>query len=328
MAELGLVGKGSNRGPSFKGRYLIYLQNGQIRIQRWPRKRKRKLHSKTIAQNKMFRAAQWLTKYLDGSQMVIAAEATAGTPLLPRDIMTMLMYGRAFGLKFNDGKVFYTMAQRRDISESLDILGSEPGYILQRGADFWTAVPFSGGGGGSGVRYASNFSNMAILETAAHATQANAFIPLVPITVDALIGTFKPLNVGDEYSMFIAEIQTDQKIVTTVATAKDRFTATATPNVTHLFDLPQAVTLNPQINYIVALVLTNQQPTSSARAVMGSGGIGYLTMPTDMGLMQARWSLSAMKVSYNQNSDAPAAGVAPFGATGTRSAALLMRIIG
>lgn len=126
---------------------MIDVCNGVERVRAWPKKRGRNLNPKTQAQNDLFRECSWAIKYLPGIVQRQCAAAVAGTPLLPRDLMMQILYGRLFAVKLPDGRRIYPMAARQDISESLDILGQVPGMILIRGEDFWEQLalgdPFS-----------------------------------------------------------------------------------------------------------------------------------------------------------------------------------------
>jgi hypothetical protein len=70
-------------------------------------------------------------------------ETTRGTPMLPRDLMIALMYGRAFALEMPDGTEMWSMQSRNDVSRSLDVLGKTQGAFLTRGEKFWEAKSFS-----------------------------------------------------------------------------------------------------------------------------------------------------------------------------------------
>src|SRR3546814_3988250 len=66
-----------------------------------------------------FRQAQWATKYWPSPMVVDIAEAVKGTPLLPRDIMTMIMSGRAFMLTLADGRRSYRSEEHTSELQSL-----------------------------------------------------------------------------------------------------------------------------------------------------------------------------------------------------------------
>jgi hypothetical protein len=118
-----------------------------------------------------FLQAQWATKYWAPQVQRQIAEATRGTPMMPRDVMTMIMAGRFNAIQMADGRIIYSMAAVQDISESLDILSQTKGSMLYRNNTLWQGVPpgspgqvltftglnsapaWTGAGGGGGVGY-------------------------------------------------------------------------------------------------------------------------------------------------------------------------------
>ncbi len=115
------------------------VTQGVERNRAWPAKRKARLPDITKEQNELFRQYQWATKYFAPQIYIGWAEAVKGTPLLPRDIMTMLMSGRLCSLGMVDGRILYPMAAVQDISQSLDIITQVPGMVLRRGPVLWEA---------------------------------------------------------------------------------------------------------------------------------------------------------------------------------------------
>lgn len=146
------MSKNRPRRPSLRGSLMLDISSGQERARAWPKKRGKPKSEKTREQNEWFRQAQWATKYWPPKLQIACAEAVKGTPLLPRDLMTMIMAGRFVQIGFEDGsRDLYSMAQLNDVSQSLDVITSEPGYTLIRGEDYWEGVPYGGGGGGGGA---------------------------------------------------------------------------------------------------------------------------------------------------------------------------------
>lgn len=142
--------------PSLRGLVVEDISNGQQRIRKWPRKRGKKVHPVNRYWIEWFKDVQAHTKRLDAKTYAEIEEATRGTPLLPRDIMTMMARGRLFAFERPDGKVIFHVAQRDDISNSLDAIGQEVGFVLQRLPEGWRQVPVSslgiaGGGDLSGL---------------------------------------------------------------------------------------------------------------------------------------------------------------------------------
>lgn len=133
-------GKKRNLLPTYKGVVIVDTWRGKLRIRAWPKMPRRKKQVQ-LDQMERFRQAQWAAKMSSARQQVAAAEATAGTALLPRDVQVMAMYGRAFTwLDSDTGQRVYSMASRQDVSLSLDALGDLPGDVLVRGAESWLVV--------------------------------------------------------------------------------------------------------------------------------------------------------------------------------------------
>jgi hypothetical protein len=129
------------KAPSLKGIAVVSSWRGIPILRRWPKKRKRPLPEKTQEQNDWFTQANRLTKYIAPQLQIVARDAVAGTPLYPRDIQIQLMAGTLFSIKFPGEGIMYSMATRRAVSDSIDVLGQTESGILYRGADFWDVLP-------------------------------------------------------------------------------------------------------------------------------------------------------------------------------------------
>lgn len=141
MAVLPPKGKTVDRRPSLRGKVMQDVSNGAERSRAWPRDRGKTLSPKTKEQMEWFRQAQWATKYMDPKMLVIFSEATKGTPLLPRDMATMMFAGRLFSFIFPDGRKVYSVQVLKDVSESLDVISQTPGDQLIRGDTYWEGLP-------------------------------------------------------------------------------------------------------------------------------------------------------------------------------------------
>lgn len=127
---------------------MIDIVGGKIRVRKWPRKRRR---AKTTAEQQgrdKFAAAQRAAKYIAPGIMKMFTEKTQGTPLLPRDLSTMMLYNRMYAFQLPDGRKVYPMPAYNDVSEALDVISNLEGMTLKRGANGWEAAPYGEGGGG------------------------------------------------------------------------------------------------------------------------------------------------------------------------------------
>lgn len=143
MAALPPPGKTLNRRPALRGVVMQDVSQGAERTRAWPKKRKHKLPARTKDQNEWFRQAQWATKFWDPNLYIQAGQAVKGTPLLPRDIMTMIMANRFVALTGPDGRTYWPMTSIQDVSASLDVFSPSLGWTLRRGERFWEAVPYA-----------------------------------------------------------------------------------------------------------------------------------------------------------------------------------------
>lgn len=130
-----------DRRPSLKGILMQDVSNGAERTRAWPRKRGKNVPPAQKERMEWFRQAQWATKYIEPAVMVTFAQATKGTPLLPRDLATMMFAGRFTILMLEDGRKVFSLQQKQDVSFSLDAISQTPGMQLIRGDTYWDAVP-------------------------------------------------------------------------------------------------------------------------------------------------------------------------------------------
>lgn len=126
--------------PSLRGSVMIDTVRGVIRIRKWPTKRKT-LSARQRDTMETFRQANKLYQYIDPSQQMEAMEAAKGSSFYPRDLFLMASYGRLY--RWTDtatGRKIYSMAARKDVSDSLDAIGQTEGDMLLRRATYWEAL--------------------------------------------------------------------------------------------------------------------------------------------------------------------------------------------
>ena len=125
---------------------MIDVVNGEIRVRAWPKKRPTPANQKVADNNAKFAAVQRVWAYLAPGIQLWLYKQTEGSPLLPRDILTAMLYDRLFAFVNTDGKRVYPVTFRKDISEALDTITQTEGKFLIRGAEGWEAS--DGGGAG------------------------------------------------------------------------------------------------------------------------------------------------------------------------------------
>ena len=140
MAIIQNDGKRERRRPSLKGGVMLDVVNGSERARAWPKKRGKKLHPKTVEQNEWFRQAQWATKFMAPEMYWQIAAAVQGTPLLPRDILTMMLAGRLAAFTLPSGRTIWSKQVSNDVTTALDVICDIPGALLVRGETQWQAI--------------------------------------------------------------------------------------------------------------------------------------------------------------------------------------------
>lgn len=140
MAIIQNDGKRSLRRPSMKGRLMLDVVEGQERARSWPSSRGKNLHPVVKEQMEWFRQAQWATKYMAPEMYMAAVEATKRGPILPRDVLTMMMSGRMLAFTGPDGRTIWSTAVATDVSVSLDVLSDVVGAMLVRTPEGWRGI--------------------------------------------------------------------------------------------------------------------------------------------------------------------------------------------
>lgn len=115
------------------------VTQGVERTRIWPRPRGPAKTADDFDRQDKFRQAQLATKYFAPTLYADAITATEGTPLLPRDIMTMQLFNRLVAFILPDGRILWPMAARNDVSAALDVITADQGDMLIRGPDGWVA---------------------------------------------------------------------------------------------------------------------------------------------------------------------------------------------
>lgn len=141
MTLLQRGGRAGKRGPSFKKSLTLSERDGRLIGSKWPRKMPGPLSERHQFEMERFRQAQLVAKYAPAREQIIAIEVTAGTPLLPRDIITMAIYGRLFAIDIEGIGTVYPEAWRLDIQAALDVFGSPIGALLTRHPGTWSIIP-------------------------------------------------------------------------------------------------------------------------------------------------------------------------------------------
>lgn len=159
-------------GPNVKGVLVLDVLNGQTRIRKWPRKRPGKRHPTSEFWSEWLRQGNRLYKHMAAHIQHQFQELTAGTMLMPRDLLFMLSRGTMGTIILSDGTTEWPTWWYHKMSDALDVFSDTPGAILVRTPDGWAALtpaeagevltsqgtddipnwaPPTGGGGGGGA---------------------------------------------------------------------------------------------------------------------------------------------------------------------------------
>lgn len=79
-------------------------------------------------------------KYFDGLVQDLGRQASQGTPLLPRDVLMLQFYNRAFWFRLPDGRKVFSMAAMQDVSLLLDTFTQTRGGLLWRDSTLWKGL--------------------------------------------------------------------------------------------------------------------------------------------------------------------------------------------
>jgi hypothetical protein len=140
----------SGRRPAFRGVIMEDISQGKKRVRAWPTKRGPSTNPQQIATQEKFKASQIAAKYISPQQMVDIMAARAGTPLLPRDVVTSIQFNRFAMFILPDGRRWYPMPAYQDVSECLDTITQTEGEMLIRGTNGWEAQPYVPPSGSTG----------------------------------------------------------------------------------------------------------------------------------------------------------------------------------
>lgn len=144
-------GKPPKRRVTLRGTVMQDVSQGEERTRKWPSSRPSVAGSKKTKQAKDFATAQIINKYMAPQILTWAHKQVENSPLLPRDVLTMMLFQRLYAFILPDGRILYPMTARSDVSQSLDAVAAQPGETLVRGPNGWEGTP-AGNGVGFGYK--------------------------------------------------------------------------------------------------------------------------------------------------------------------------------
>lgn len=132
--------RGGGRTPSLRGILVVDTTRGNLRVRAWPKPRGKNRHPTNIYWSQWLNAATYLYRYQPAKFQAALQRATEGTPWMPRDIFISALRGRAWSFSDENGRRYYPMAYRVDVSQSLDSIAQLEGQLLVRGESLWMAL--------------------------------------------------------------------------------------------------------------------------------------------------------------------------------------------
>lgn len=140
MVDMPKGSQAPRRRPSLRGVLMQDVAFGKERVRAWPTARgKAKTKAQKEAQDK-FALVQRMAAYLAPGVLAYIHKAVDNSPLLPRDVVTMMLYNRWMAFDLEDGRTLWPMTARTDISEALDIITKEIGDYLVRTSTGWAGA--------------------------------------------------------------------------------------------------------------------------------------------------------------------------------------------
>lgn len=173
------------------------VSQGAERVRAWPPSKGRRRSTKQRQLEDQFRLVQLATKFMAPMAYAAIEVATRGTPLLPRDVMTMQLYNRLGGFILPDGRRLYPVTARTDVEQALDTITQTSGEVLRKteaGWEGWSPPTPAAGGAWQVIHDAAIAAGSANVEVAlAH---EYSILALIARAVTTSTSTNRVLQVG------------------------------------------------------------------------------------------------------------------------------------
>lgn len=121
---------------------------GQPRARAWPRKRGSPKNPEQAANVEKFSQVQKAANYVAPVIMKWANDTTQNSPLLPRDVLTMMLYNRLWAFDIEGLGWRWPLPAITEVSDTLDVLGDTVGDLLVRTPEGWRAQADPNAGAG------------------------------------------------------------------------------------------------------------------------------------------------------------------------------------
>lgn len=126
--------------PSGEGRVLFRSVNGQLVVQKWPRKRGKKAHPNSKAWAQYFGAVNKAFPFLHPVEHNGWMNTTVQGRLYPRDLYTAASMGRGFAFEFGERLIIMPARALYDVSRTLDLFTVTPGGLIVNTDEGWRGI--------------------------------------------------------------------------------------------------------------------------------------------------------------------------------------------
>ncbi len=125
------------RPASFLSGIYYRVLGGQLVAQSKPRPRGRAGSPKQLENQARFADAARAVKYMDANQQWVARKMSEHQPQQPGDLLMQAMLGTMGPIHFEDGRVLYSVSERDEVSQALDLIARFHGDMIIRGPELW-----------------------------------------------------------------------------------------------------------------------------------------------------------------------------------------------
>lgn len=136
MAKLGVPVEGARRA-SLRGTYYTRTWRGLIIAQSQDRPSRRRMSRRRREAIEQLEGSIWAIRYMDGTLVAQAIDATRHSLILWRDLLTATMAGTLLAMRTTDGRLIVPERYRRLVERALDTLDLVTTGMLVRGPDRW-----------------------------------------------------------------------------------------------------------------------------------------------------------------------------------------------
>ena len=290
---------GQRQPPTFAGGIYYRTLGGQLVAQSKPRPRGRGGSPQQLELQKRFGEAARAIRYTDAAGQHTSRMLAEGYPQQPGDLLMQAMLGTIGSLHFTDGTELHSVAERDEVSSSLDLIARTEGDIMVRGPGLWIPaspgpvgyVWTSNGPGaeptyqpaGGGVQISTQTFYRGNITGGPYAAQGHYFLPTRTMALQEFTANVAE-QLGHDYKLSVVEVDATLTITAVLAESVPKATTTNTL-VVQEHTLPAPLTIAPPQRIAVLLVRTTTAGNINNRLTYLNQG--WALMPTGVGANNA-----------------------------------------